>query len=115
VIVTDDIRSALADPDAYAMRYLGRVAVMGKRLGAGMYEVIDADPPDRLAAKRATTALFADAVRAFEAGAFGEALERFTRVLGADDADGAARYLRGRALALAAAGAPWEGVDQAAK
>jgi two-component system, sensor histidine kinase LadS len=115
VIVTEDICAALADPDAYAMRYLGRVAVMGKRLGVGMYEVIDADPPDRLAAKRATAALFTDAVRAFGAGAFGEAAERFTGVLSADDSDGAARYLRGRALELAAAGAPWEGVDQAAK
>jgi hypothetical protein len=36
-------------------------------------------------------------------------------VLGDDAADGAARYLHGRAVELAAAGAPWEGVDQAAK
>ena len=115
VIVTDDIRAALADPDLYTMRYLGRVAVMGKRQGVGMYEVIDGDPPDRLAAKRATAGAFAGAVTAFVAGEFAEAVERFMGVLRSDDADGAARYLHGRAVELAAAGAPWEGVDQAAK
>jgi len=115
VIVTDEIRAALADPNAYTMRYLGRVAVMGKRQGVGMYEVLDGDPPDRLAAKRATAVAFAGAVTAFVAGAFAEAAERFTDVLRSDDADGAARYLHGRAVELAAAGAPWEGVDQAAK
>ena len=115
VIVTDDIRAALTDPDAYAMRYLGRVAVMGKRQGVGLYEVLDGDPPDRLAAKRATAEPFAAAVSAFVAGAFAEAAERFNDVLRSDEADGAARYLHGRALELAESAAPWEGVDQAAK
>ena len=95
--------------------YLGRVAVMGKRQGIGMYEVIDGDPPERLAAKRATAEAFAGAVTAFVAGSFAEAAERFAGVLRADDADGAARYLHGRAIELAASDAPWEGVDQAAK
>ena len=30
VIVTESVRAALADPDAYAMRFLGRVAVIGQ-------------------------------------------------------------------------------------
>jgi class 3 adenylate cyclase len=115
VIVTDEIRAALTDPDAYTMRFLGRVAVMGKRQGVGLYEVLDGDPPDRLAAKRATVEPFAAAVSAFVAGAFAEAAERFNDVLRSDDADGAARYLHGRALELAESAAPWEGVDQAAK
>jgi two-component system, sensor histidine kinase LadS len=115
VIVTDEIRAALDDPGAYAMRYLGRVAVMGKRHGIGLYEVLDGDPPERRAAKRATAVAFAGAVTAFVAGSFADAAERFTGVLHGDDGDGAARYLHGRALELAASGAPWEGVDQAAK
>ena len=115
VIVTGEIRAALADPDAYTMRYLGRIAVMGKRQGVGLYEVIDGDPPERLAAKRKTATAFAGAVTAFVDGAFAEAAERFTDVLRLDDVDGAARYLHGRALELAASGVPWEGVDQAAK
>jgi class 3 adenylate cyclase len=115
VIVTGEIRTSLADPLAYTMRYLGRVAVMGKRQGVGMYEVIDGDPPERLAAKRATADAFAKAVSAFAAGAFDEAAERFDDVLRRDDGDGAARYLHGRALELALSDMPWEGVDHAAK
>jgi two-component system sensor histidine kinase ChiS len=115
VIVTDEIRAALDDPGAYTMRFLGRIAVMGKRQGIGIYEVLDGDPPDRLAAKRATAEAFSSAVSAFVAGAFGEAAEHFSDILRADDADGAARYLHGRALELATSEVPWEGVDQAAK
>lgn len=115
VIVTDEVRSGLADPAAYTMRFLGRVAVMGKRHGVGMYEVIDGDPPDRRARKLVTADAFAGAVTAFAAGAFDEAVERFDAVLQADGADGAATYLRARALELAGSGLPWEGVDQAAK
>jgi adenylate cyclase len=115
VMVTDEVRTALADPQAYAMRYLGRVAVMGKRQGVGIYEVIDGDPPDRSAAKRATGETFAQAVTAFTAGAFDEAATLFAAVLDVDGEDGAARYLHGRAGILAATPGAWEGVDQATK
>jgi hypothetical protein len=97
------------------MRYLGRVAVMGKRQGIGIYEVVDGDPPDRSAAKRATAQDFARAVAAFTAGAFEEAAMLFAAVLDVDGDDGAARYLHGRAGILAATPGAWEGVDQATK
>ncbi len=115
VIVTGEIRAALTDPGAYTMRYLGRVAVMGKRQGVGLYEVLDGDPPERRAAKIATAGAFASAVTAFIAGEFAHAQAGFADVLRSDDADGAARYLHARAVELAAAGDLWEGVDQAAK
>jgi adenylate cyclase len=115
VIVTDEVRAALADPAAYAMRYLGRVAVMGKRQGVGLYEVIDGDPPERQALKRAGAAAFAQAVAAFAEGSFAHARERFAAILERDGEDGAARYLLGRACALESAPDAWEGVDSAAK
>ena len=115
VMVTDEVRAALTDPDGYGMRYLGRVAVMGKRQGVGIYEVIDGDPPDRLAAKQANAGTFDAAVAAFVAGAFAEAAALFRSVLQADGDDGAARYLESRALVLAATPGAWEGVDQANK
>jgi hypothetical protein len=90
VIVTDSVRAALADPGDYEMRFLGRIAVKGTSAGVGMYEVIDGDPPDRLAAKHATAAAFAAAVSAFVNGSFDEAVSRF-------------------------AGIPWDGFDRAAK
>lgn len=115
VIVSDDVRAALRDPGAYAMRYLGRVAAMGKRTGIGLYEVLDGEAPERRAAKLASAAAFERAVAAFGGGAFEDAAAAFDAVLASDPADGAAAYLRGRCAELAAAGAPWEGVDQAAK
>jgi class 3 adenylate cyclase len=115
VIVSGDVRAALADPAAYTFRFLGRVAVMGKRQGIELYEVLDGDPPERQAAKRAGLPAFDGAVAAFVAGAFADAAARFAAICGADPDDGAARYLHERALALEAAGGPWEGVDQAAK
>jgi adenylate cyclase len=115
VIVSGDVRAALADPAAYTFRFLGCVAVMGKRQGVELYEVLDGEPPERQAAKRAAAPTFDRAVAAFVAGAFADAAALFAAVSGADPDDGAARYLRERALALEAAGDPWEGVDQAAK
>ncbi len=58
---------------------------------------------------------FEAAVAAFVAGTFAEAAARFAAVSAADPDDGAARYLRERALALETAGGAWEGVDSAAK
>jgi len=115
VIVSGDVRAALADPAAYTFRFLGRVAVMGKRLGVELYEVLDGEPPERAATKRAALPAFEGAVAAFTAGAFADAAARFAAVAAADPEDGAARYLHERALALEAADGPWEGVDQAAK
>lgn len=115
VIVTDEVRAALADPAAYALRYLGRVAVMGKRRGVGLYEVLDGEPPERRARKLAGAEAFAQAVAAFADGAFARAQELFAGVLAADADDGAARYLLERARALEAEPGAWEGVDSAAK
>ncbi len=115
VMITDDVRGALADPGDYAMRYLGRIAVKGRQTGVGMYEVIDGDPAERLAAKHATAAAFDAAVNAFVAGTFDDAAARFAAVLAADGHDDAARYLEGRARELASAGLPWDGFDRAAK
>ena len=114
VMITDDVRGALADPDDYEMRYLGRIAVKGRQTGVGMYEVIDGDPPERLAAKHATADAFGAAVTSFVDGAFGDAVARFEAVLDVDGHDDAARYLVGRARELAAAGTPWDGFDRAA-
>jgi adenylate cyclase len=114
-MVTDSVRSALADPSDYEMRYLGRIAVKGTSAGVGMYEVIDGDSPDRLAAKHATSAEFAAAVSAFVEGAFDDATVRFDAVLAVDGHDEAARYLQSRARELALADVPWDGFDRAAK
>jgi hypothetical protein len=76
VMVTDDVRAALAATSDYEMRYLGRIAVKGRGAGVGMHEVIDGDTPARLAAKHTTAAAFDAAVSAFAAGSFDDASSR---------------------------------------
>jgi len=115
IMITGDLRAALADADAYAMRYLGSVAMMGKARGLDVYEVLDADPPERRTAKTATRAAFAGALALFGRGAFVEAAGSFEAILGTDPVDGAARYLQSRAQELALADGPWDGFDRAAK
>lgn len=115
IMVSESVRAALDDPEAYAMRYLGRVAVKGKRHGVGIYEVLDGDAPARRAMKLAHAAAFDAAVREFVNGAFGTAAAGFEAVLARDSDDGAARYLQGRSIELAANAIAWEGVDSAAK
>jgi two-component system sensor histidine kinase ChiS len=73
VMVSGEVRAALADPAAYTFRFLGRVAVMGKRQGIELYEVLDGDAPERQAIKRAALPAFHGAVAAFVAGAFADA------------------------------------------
>jgi class 3 adenylate cyclase len=115
VLLSDEVRSALAVPESYAMRYLGRVAVQGKRNGIGLYEALDGEPAERRAAKLAGATAFAGAVQAFVDGSFTDAVRRFEAILERDPDDGAARYLQGRSFALAASPGPWDGVDQATK
>jgi class 3 adenylate cyclase len=115
IIISEAVFAALADPEAYAMRYLGRVAVQGKTQGLEIFEVLDADRPERRLAKIETIAQFAGAVKAFVAGSFVDAGLGFEDVLASDPDDRAARYLQGRAIELATSGEPWDGVDHAAK
>ncbi|MBV8073938.1 MAG: hypothetical protein JO140_00815 [Candidatus Eremiobacteraeota bacterium] len=113
ILLTDETRGRLADPSAYALRYLGRVAVKGKARGIGIYETCDAEPPARYEAKGRTREDFALGVARLGEGKFEEAAVAFDAVLAFDPADGAAAYLRERAHALhaAPASAEWDGVD----
>ena len=115
IIISEAVHAALADPEAYAMRYLGRVAVQGKTQGLGIFEVLDGDLPERRLAKLKTIGQFVLAVRAFAAGSFVDAARGFEDVLDVDTGDRAARYLQERAIDLATSGEPWDGVDHAAK
>jgi class 3 adenylate cyclase len=115
VMITGDVRGALVDPGAYAMRSLGRVAVMGTLRGLDVYEVLDGDSPARRSAKQANDATFSAAVQAFTDGDFARAADGFGRVLLADAGDGAARHLQSRARELELGDVAWEGFDRAAK
>jgi class 3 adenylate cyclase len=65
ILMTDATHAALARPDAFEVRRLGRVAAKGKARAVGLYEVLDGLPPEERARKLATRAQFETAVDAF--------------------------------------------------
>ncbi|MGH7659838.1 MAG: adenylate/guanylate cyclase domain-containing protein, partial [Vulcanimicrobiaceae bacterium] len=111
VLMTEDVLERLTDRTRYLVRFLGFVAVKGKRRGIGLYEVCDADPPRRLELKGLTALRFDEAVRALGSGRLDEAVAGFGEVLERDSDDRAASHLLRRSQELLASGETWDGVD----
>jgi predicted ATPase/class 3 adenylate cyclase len=78
---------SLTEPDAFAMRMIDRVAVMGKNAAVDLYEVIDAEAPERHAAKLATRALLRSAMERYFGREFSAALALFEQACAADPDD----------------------------
>jgi class 3 adenylate cyclase len=51
LIISDHTRDAMRDPSAFQLRSIDRVRVVGKTEPVELFEVMDADPDERLAAK----------------------------------------------------------------
>jgi predicted ATPase/class 3 adenylate cyclase len=82
----------LADPDSFAIRRIDRVAVKGKNTAVDVYEVIDAEMPDRRAAKIATRPLLDSALEKYFLREFEAALVLLKQV-SAEDAEDAVPVL----------------------
>jgi predicted ATPase/class 3 adenylate cyclase len=101
-LISEHTFRSLAEPDAFAIRLVDRVAVMGKITGVELYEVIDAETPERCAAKLATRALLGSAIEQYFGRDFKAARAAFERVSCEDPDDAVpvlfaercARYLR---------------------
>ena len=77
----------LNDPDAFMIRLIDRAAVAGKSAPVDVYEVLDADPPDRRSVKFATRERFHTAMNAYFRGDFKAAQAHFERLRSEDPAD----------------------------
>ncbi|NJD08480.1 MAG: GAF domain-containing protein, partial [Methylococcaceae bacterium] len=78
---------SLNDPGTFAIRMVDRVSVKGKNLAAELYEVLDAEPPERRAAKLATRQRLHAAIDLFYARDFSGARAAFEAVATTDPAD----------------------------
>lgn len=113
LLITEQTRAALRQPEAFLLRRVDHVAVKGKAEAVGLYEVLDALPVAERAARQRTVAAFNAAQADFERGATADALAGW-RAIGDGEGDPAL------ALALARAGAHqsetlpegWAGVTQ---
>lgn len=114
MLISDDTQSALADPARWAMRRIDLVAVKGKDRPVGLVEVIDADPPERQAAKLATRDLLGQAMRRFAAREFGHAQALFEQVAREDPLDAVPPLYIERCLRYKhqAPPADWAGVER---
>jgi predicted ATPase/class 3 adenylate cyclase len=113
LLITEATRERLQDADAFAMREIARVAVKGKSKAVTLFEVLDGDPPAIRAQKLQTAPLFESGLKAYQAGHFQEAAERFGAVIAANAEDRVARFYHEQAhthLQFTVSG-EWKGVD----
>jgi len=87
---------SLTEPGAFAIRMVDRVAVKGKNDAIEVYEVIDAEPPERRAAKLATYPLLGSAMRMYADREFPAARAMFEDVLRQDPDDAVPLLFAGR-------------------
>jgi class 3 adenylate cyclase len=75
------------EPDAFAIRLVDRVAVAGRSTPVDIFEVIDAETPERRAAKLATRELLQAGTESYFGSNFDVALRLFEQVCSADPHD----------------------------
>lgn len=86
-LVGEHTVKALRAPRSFELRLVDRVAVKGRHEAVEIHEVLDAESPERRAAKLATRPLVTAAMEAYLGRRFDEALEGFGDVLARDPDD----------------------------
>ncbi len=104
---------ALGPDHGFTLRELDRVQVKGREAPTTLYELVDADPPDLQAAKRAALGAFDQARAAFFDGRFAEAIAAFEAIVRDHPQDaGASRLLSEARAHLATPPGDWQGVTR---
>ncbi|TMM49557.1 AAA family ATPase [Sulfitobacter sabulilitoris] len=113
IAVSEDVISAMSEPDRYPHRMLDTVRVIGRELPVVVYEVFAADPPESARLKAATRDAFEGAHADLRNARFGRAAEQFARIADQNPLDAGAKRLAERASRLAEKGAPddWSGIE----
>lgn len=113
MIISEETRMRLEQPDSYQMRLLGRAQVKGREKPITLYDVFEGDPEHVRRQKRESKTDYERGLRHYMAGRFTEAKSCFEAVLDQQpDDQAAARYLE-RSTVLIGQVIPddWNGVD----
>jgi predicted ATPase/class 3 adenylate cyclase len=86
-LVSGPTYAELNDPDAFLIRLVDRTAVAGKSAPVDVYEVLDADPPDRRSMKFTTRERLHAGLNTYFCGDFKGAQAHFERLRFEDPAD----------------------------
>lgn len=105
---------ALKAPQRFVLRQVDRVAVKGKDVAIAVYEVLDADPPARLAAKLATRERLQQAMRQYVGRDFAAARRLFESLCAEDPDDAVPPLFVERCLRYERVAPPpdWQGVEK---
>lgn len=87
VLIGEHTLNSLTDPEAFAIRLVDRVAVKGKNVAVALYEVLDAETPERRRAKLATREQLTSAMAQYCARDFKGAWAAFEQLAHADPED----------------------------
>lgn len=101
LLVTERTHDRLADPGRYTIREVDFVKAKGKEEAIAIYEVLDGEPPERLAAKLASRESFRAALALYRQGDAVRAREAFAAIAEDAPGDGAANLYVNRCEALA--------------
>lgn len=112
-LIGEQTQRAVAASGRFALRPVDRVAAKGKVRAITLYEVLDAEPPDRRAAKEATRDLFDRATSLYVARDFAAALELLAEAQRIDPQDAVLHVLAARCerLRLQPPPADWDGAE----
>lgn len=86
-LIGEHTYASLTEPQAFALRRVDRVAVRGRNVAVDLYEVVDAEAPDRRAAKLATHSLLQATMESYFKREFAHALGLFEQMRSADPED----------------------------
>ena len=106
LIITEATLRELRDASSIALRRIDRVLVQGKSQPVVLYEVMDADTPERRAAKLSGLPDLETGLASYEASDFTSAIRAFERALTALPTDSVVQVLLERARRLAVEVAP---------
>lgn len=114
LLVTESTRSALADPDRYALRWVDRVKVKGQSAPTSLFEVLDALGPEERDRKRATAPRLAEALSHLQAGDVAAAAALFRELARQDPSDPALGWHLERIEEVERHGLPsdWDGATR---
>ena len=112
ILISEQTLSHLSHPETYKYRFLDRVAVKGKKVAVGVFEVYDADPAPAVELKQQTTAIFEEGLQLYARQKFADAQQLFEKICRINPQDRAAQLYGQRCDRHQQLGVPqdWSGI-----
>ena len=113
LILSENSKDQLENPDQFNFRYLGKVQVKGKKEPVGLYECFDGDPAELASLKTQSQAEFDRGLALFFDREFAEAANCFNKVYKVNQADKTAHLFMTKSSEYLLQGVPedWTGVE----